>query len=100
IKPRGALVVDLGYNTGTFLPGAYGYYVLPEAVSRPQFFLAPSNTVLGFQVEGVALGEASTVTLSAGLDLTLRSPSPLQTGNALAPQFYDAYVRMEGDRLR
>ncbi len=100
VKPRGALVVDVGYNSGTFLPGAYGYYVLPKAVSRPQFFLAPSNTVLGFVVEGVALDAESHLVLSAGLDLTLRSPTPLQTGNALAPQFYDAYVRMEGEHLR
>src|SRR6185436_9326338 len=99
MRPRGALVVNLGYNSGTFLPGPYGYYALPRALSRPQFFLAPSNTVLGFIVDGVKLGEGPVV-LSAGLDLTLRSPSPLQTGSALAPQFYDAYVRMEGDRLR
>jgi len=99
MRPRGALVVNLGYNSGTFLPGPYGYYALPRSLSRPQFFLAPSNTVLGFIVDGVKLGEGPVV-LSAGLDLTLRSPSPLQTGSALAPQFYDAYVRMEGDRLR
>src|SRR4051812_20510140 len=82
ITPRGALVINLGYNRGTLLPGPYGYFAVPPALSRPQFYVSPSNTVLGFYVVRPAQDGAA---VSAALDLSLRSSNVFQGGSNLAP---------------
>jgi hypothetical protein len=96
VTPRGALVVNLGYNTGTLIPGAYAFFATPPALSHNQFFLSPANTVLGFKVDRPPSGD---ITVTAALDLSLRSTT-LQTSNILDAQFYDAYVQIAAGRWR
>jgi hypothetical protein len=55
---RGAFIVNLCYNSGTLTPGSVAYYALPTNVSRSQFFVSPSNTVVGFKLAGLSFGSA------------------------------------------
>jgi hypothetical protein len=68
---RGAFIVNLCFNDGTLFPGSFAYYGLPEKVSRPQFFVSPSNTVVGFKMSGLSFGSA---TITGAMDVNLRSP--------------------------
>jgi hypothetical protein len=94
---RGAFIVNLAYNDGTLYPGNVAYFGLPAAVSSPQFIVSPANTVVGFKLSGLTLGRAE---ISGAMDVNLRSPTPLITANALAPQFYDVHMQLEFERWR
>jgi hypothetical protein len=94
---RGAFIVNLCYNDGTLFPGSFAYYALPEKVSRSQFFVSPSNTVVGFKMSGLSFGDAA---ITGAMDVNLRSPQPLLTPNSLLPQFYDVYLQLEFERWR
>jgi hypothetical protein len=89
---RGAFIVNLCYNDGTLFPGSFAYYALPEKVSRAQFFVSPSNTVVGFKMSGLSFGSAE---ITGAMDVNLRSPQPLVTPNSLLPQFYDVHMQLE-----
>jgi hypothetical protein len=97
LEPRGIFIVNSGYNSGTLTPSAYALYALPPAVSRSQFFVSPAETVLGFKLSGLSYRGAA---VSGGLDVTLRSPTPLLTSNTISPQFYDVHIQVESERLR
>ena len=90
-RPRAArdFIVNSAWNSGTMTPGSFVFYALPRAVSRSQFYISPANTVLGFALKGITVKGAE---LSGGLDVTLRSPTPLQTANTISPQFYDVHI--------
>ncbi|HVU50909.1 MAG TPA: hypothetical protein VHL80_09500, partial [Polyangia bacterium] len=94
---RGAFIVNLCYNTGTITPGSVAYYALPTNVSKAQFFVSPSNTVVGFKLSGLGFGSAA---ITGAMDVNLRSPTPLQTANTLSPQFYDVHMQLEFERWR
>jgi hypothetical protein len=94
---RGAFIVNLCYNTGTLNPGSFVYFAYPKTVSKPQFFVSPSNTVVGFKLSGLSFGSAD---ISGAMDVNLRSPTPLQTANTLLPQFYDVHMQLEFSRWR
>jgi len=94
---RGAFIVNLCYNTGTIAPGSVAYYAYPTNVSKAQFFVSPSNTVVGFKLSGLEFGSAA---ISGAMDVNLRSPTPLQTANTLSPQFYDVHMQLEFSRWR
>jgi hypothetical protein len=94
---RGAFIVNLCYNTGTLNPGSVAYYAYPTSVSSPQFFISPSNSVVGFKLSGLSFGSAD---ISGALDVNLRSPAPLQTANTLSPQFYDVHMQLEFERWK
>jgi hypothetical protein len=94
---RGAFIVNLCYNDGTLFPGSFAYYGLPEKVSREQFFVSPSNTVVGFKMSGLSFGSA---TITGAMDVNLRSPQPLVTPNSLLPQFYDVHLQLEFERWK
>jgi hypothetical protein len=97
LKPRGFFIVNASRNGGTLNPGSFVFYALPPAVSRSQFFVSPANTVLGFGLSGLSIGDLQ---LSGGLDVTLRSPQPLAASNVISPQFYDVHIQLESGRLR
>jgi hypothetical protein len=97
LTPRGVFIVNLGRNGGTLVPGSFAFYAVPPAVSRGQFFISPSNTVLGFGLEGLTL---LGLQLSGRLDVTLRSPMPLLTANTISPQFYDVHIQLDADLWR
>ena len=78
-------------------PGSFVFYALPRAISRSQFYISPANTVLGFALNGITIKGAE---LSGGLDVTLRSPTPLQTANTISPQFYDVHMQLELTHVR
>jgi hypothetical protein len=94
---RGAFIVNLCYNTGTLNPGSFVYFAYPKSVSKPQFFVSPSNTVVGFKLSGLSFGSAD---ISGAMDVNLRSPTPLQTASTLLPQFYDVHMQLEFSRWR
>lgn len=89
---RGIFIVNLWYDDGTLYPGSVAYFAMPLAVSLPQFGISPADTVVGFKLSGLSLGAAQ---ISGAMDINLRSPSPLLTANALAPQFYDAHIQFD-----
>jgi hypothetical protein len=95
--PRGIFIINTAWNSGTMTPGSFVFYSLPSAVSKSQFYISPQNTVLGFGLKGISVGSAD---LSGGLDVTLRSPTPLQTANTISPQFYDVHIQLELPYLR
>jgi hypothetical protein len=97
LTPRGIFIVNTGYNTGTLTPGSFVFYAAPPAVSRSQFYISPANTVIGFGIAGLSYRGAA---ISGGLDVTLRSPTPLLTANTISPQFYDVHIQIETGRLR
>jgi hypothetical protein len=97
LQPRGVFVVNAAYNRGTLYPGSFVLVALPAAVSDPQFFISPQNTVLGFKLHGLSLGHAE---ISGALDVNLRSNTPLISGNSISPQFYDVHIQLETERLR
>jgi hypothetical protein len=94
---RGAFIVNICYNTGTLNPGSFVYFAYPKNVSSSQFFVSPSNTVLGFKLSGLSFGSAE---ISGAMDVNLRSPQPLQTANTLSPQFYDVHMALEFERWK
>src|SRR5690348_12202805 len=94
---RGAFIVNVAYNDGTLYPGSVAYFALPQALSRPQFLISPSNTTVGFKLSGLSFGSAK---ITGALDVNLRSPSPLLTANTLSPQFYDVHMQLEFERWR
>jgi hypothetical protein len=95
--PRGIFIINTAWNSGTLTPGSFVFYAFPTAVSKSQFYISPQNTVLGFGLKGIRVGSAD---LSGGLDVTLRSPTPLQTANTISPQFYDVHIQLELTHLR
>jgi hypothetical protein len=97
LVPRGIFIVNSAWNSGTMTPGSFVFYALPRAVSRSQFYISPANTVLGFALKGITVKGAD---LSGGLDVTLRSPTPLLTSNTISPQFYDVHIQLEFTHLR
>jgi hypothetical protein len=92
LQPRGVFVVNTAYNHGTLYPGSFVLLALPPAISQPQFFISPQNTVLGFKLTGLSLNEAQ---ISGALDVNLRSSTPLLSVNTIAPQFYDVHIQLE-----
>ena len=94
---RGAFIVNICYNSGTIAPGSVAYYAYPTNVSKAQFFVSPSNTVVGFKLSGLEFGSAA---ISGAMDVNLRSPTPLQTANTLSPQFYDVHMQLEFSRWK
>jgi hypothetical protein len=97
LKPRGIFIVNLGQNSGTILPGSVAYFAVTPPLAREQFYLSPSNTVLGFGISGLSFRGAD---ISGGLDVTLRTPTPLVTTNTISPQFYDVHLQVETGTLR
>jgi hypothetical protein len=97
LKPRGTFIVNAGWNSGTMNPVSFVFYALPVAVSKSQFYISPQNTVLGFGLDGLSVGRGA---LSGGLDITLRSPTPLATSNTISPQFYDVHIQLEYAHLK
>ena len=53
--------------------------------------------MLGFGLDGISVGRGK---LSGGLDVTLRSPTPLATSNTISPQFYDVHIQLEYEHLK
>jgi hypothetical protein len=96
-KPRGTFIINVAWNSGTMTPGSYVFYALPTAISRSQFFISPQQTVLGFGLDGISVGRGK---LSGGLDVTLRSPTPLATSNTISPQFYDVHIQLEYEHVK
>jgi hypothetical protein len=94
---RGAFIVNLCYNDGTLFPGGFAYYAAPQSLSHSQFFVSPSNTVVGFKLSGLTFGSAA---ITGAMDVNLRSPQPLVTPNSLLPQFYDVHLQVEVERWR
>jgi hypothetical protein len=97
LQPRGIFVVNVAYNSGTLASGSTGFYALPPLISRPQFFVSPQNTVLGFKLSGLSLGDAA---ISGALDVNLRSSSPLATTSTISPQFYDVHIQLDTGHFR
>jgi hypothetical protein len=98
LKTRGAFIVTFSRNSGTLVPGSFVFYALPSAVSEPQFFVSPENTILGFGLSGISVGDAR---LTGDLDVTLRSPTPLSGApHTIAPQFYRLSIQLEGETWR
>jgi hypothetical protein len=97
LEPRGTFIVNVARNSGTMAPGPYVFYAYPTAISRSQFFISPQQTVLGFGLDGISVGRGK---LSGGLDVTLRSPTPLATSNTISPQFYDVHIQLEYEHLK
>jgi hypothetical protein len=96
VAPRGALVVNMGINSGTLVPGSFAFFAIQPSLSRRQFFLSPANTVLGFKV---TRPPSDDLEVTAALDLSLRSTT-IATANILDAQFYDAYVQVASGRWR
>jgi hypothetical protein len=94
---RGAFIVNLCYNDGSLFPGSFAYYAIPPALSQSGFFISPSNTILGFKMEGLWFGSAE---ISGAMDVNLRSPKPLEMPNSLLPQFYDVHMQIDFERWR
>lgn len=95
LQPRGVLVVNTTFSNATLQPGSYTYFAEPPAASESEFFISAAQSVLGFGITGLTLGPFA---ISGALDLSLRSPTPLQTANVLAPLFYNAQVQAKSER--
>jgi hypothetical protein len=96
LEPRGIFVVNVSYNSGTLYPGTFALFATPPLLSRSQFFISPQNTVVGFKLAGLTLGNAA---ISGAMDVNLRS-STIATANTIGPQFYDVHIQLEAGRFR
>lgn len=91
LSPRGIFVVNFAHNSGTLYPGSFALFAYPPDISGSQFYISPQNTVLGFKLSGLSLGDAK---ISGALDVNLRS-SNILTAAQIAPQFYDVHIQLE-----
>ena len=85
----GFMVVNMNYNTAGLYPGTQAAFAIRPDVSEPEFFISPRNSVLGLNL---GTNPVEDVELIGALAITLRSPQPLITTNAISPQFYDVHM--------
>ena len=83
------MVVNMNYNTAGLYPGTQAAFAIRPDVSEPEFFISPRNSVLGLNL---GTNPVEDVELIGALAITLRSPQPLITTNAISPQFYDVHM--------
>src|SRR5258708_13054131 len=71
VVTRGFLVVNMNYNFSGLFPGSQATFPLRPAVSEPQFFISPPNSVLGIDLRAGTLEGAE---ILCALSITLPSP--------------------------